>query len=66
MWTRPVRSPTDLQVDPETLSTTPATLEDFGRPYPDPEGPAGLVAQGSPLGRGSAPPVGLQIGGFTL
>jgi hypothetical protein len=27
-WTRPVRSPTDLQVDPETLSATPMTLED--------------------------------------
>jgi hypothetical protein len=36
MWTWPVGSPTDLQVDPETLSTTLKTLEDLGRPYPDP------------------------------
>jgi hypothetical protein len=66
MWTRPVRSPTDLQVDPETLSTTPTTLEDLRRPYPDPGRPVGLVAQVSPFGHGPAPPVGLQIAGFTL
>jgi hypothetical protein len=59
------RSPTDLQVNPETLSTTLATLENPGRPYPDPRGPA-LAAQGSPLGRGTAPPVGPQIAGFAL
>jgi hypothetical protein len=64
-WNRPVRSPTDLKVDPETLSATLATLEDLGRPYPDPGGPAGLAAQGSPLGRGTAPPVGPQITEFT-
>jgi hypothetical protein len=29
-WTRPVRSPTDMQVGSKTLSTTPATLEDLG------------------------------------
>jgi hypothetical protein len=44
-WTRPVRSPTDPQVGPKTLSTTPVTLEDHGRPYPDLGKPAGLVAQ---------------------
>jgi hypothetical protein len=65
-WTRPVRSPIDLQVDPKTLSTTPATLEDLRRPYPDPERPARLVAQVSPLGRNTAPPVGPQITRFTL
>jgi hypothetical protein len=27
---RPARSPADLQVGPETLSTIPATLEDLG------------------------------------
>jgi hypothetical protein len=48
-WTRPVRSPTDLQVDIETISTTLAILEDLRRPYLNPERPAGLVAQVSPL-----------------
>jgi hypothetical protein len=28
-WARPTRSLTNLQVDPETLSTIPATLEDL-------------------------------------
>jgi hypothetical protein len=65
-WTRPVKSPTDLQVDPKTLSTIPATLEDPGRPYPDPERLTGLAAQGSPLGCGMAPPVSPQIAGFAL
>jgi hypothetical protein len=65
-WTQPVRSPIDLQVDPETLSIIPATLEDPGRPYPDLRGPAGLAAQGSPLGRDTMPPVGPKIKGFTL
>jgi hypothetical protein len=31
-WTRPAKSPADLQVGPETLSTIPATLEDLRRP----------------------------------
>jgi hypothetical protein len=31
-WTRPSRSPANLQVGLETLSTTPKTLEDPGRP----------------------------------
>jgi hypothetical protein len=65
-WTRPARSPTDLQVDPETLSTAPATLEDLMRPYQNPGRPAGLVAQVSPLRRGTTPPVGPPIAGFTL
>jgi hypothetical protein len=34
--TRPAISPADQQVGPETLSTTPAILEDSRRPYPDP------------------------------
>jgi hypothetical protein len=51
-WTRPARSPADLQVGPETLSTIPATLEDLGRPYPDSGRHVGLVAQASPLDRG--------------
>jgi hypothetical protein len=62
-WTQPARSPTDLQVGPETLSTTLATLEDLGRPHPDSGRPAGLVAQASPLYRGAAPPVGPRIAG---
>jgi hypothetical protein len=37
-WTRPARSPVDLQVGPETLYTISATLEDLGRPYPDHSG----------------------------
>jgi hypothetical protein len=41
-WTRPVRSPADLQVGPETLSTISATSEDLGRPHPDPEDLLGL------------------------
>jgi hypothetical protein len=28
-WTRPVRSPVDLQVGPKTLFMTPTTLEDL-------------------------------------
>jgi hypothetical protein len=32
---RPTRSSIDLQLGLETLSTVPATLEDFERPYPD-------------------------------
>jgi hypothetical protein len=47
-WTQPARSPADLQVGPETLSTISATLEDLGRPYPDRRGPARLVEQASP------------------
>jgi hypothetical protein len=62
-WTRPVRSPADLQVG---LETTSATLEGSRRPYPDPGGSAGLEAQDFPLGRGSTPPVGPWIAGFTL
>jgi hypothetical protein len=47
-WTRPARSPTDLQVGPDTLSTVLATQEDLGRPYPDRRRPARLVGQASP------------------
>jgi hypothetical protein len=47
-WTQLAKSPTDLQVGPETLSTTLVTLEDLGRPYPDPGRPVGLVEQTSP------------------
>jgi hypothetical protein len=47
-WTRPARSPADLQVGPETLSTTPVTQEDLGRPYPDRRRHAELVGQDSP------------------
>jgi hypothetical protein len=65
-WTRPARSPTELQVGPETLSTIPTTLENLGRPYPDSGRPAGLVAQASPLDRGAAPPVGPWIAGSSL
>jgi hypothetical protein len=65
-WTRPVRSPADLQVGLETLSSIRATLEDLRRPYPDSGRPAGLVAQASPLNRGAAPLVGPWIAGFPL
>jgi hypothetical protein len=65
-WTRPARSPTDLQVGPETLSTTSTTLVDSRRSYLDPGRSARLVAQDSFLGRGSVPPVGPQIAEFTL
>jgi hypothetical protein len=64
--TRLVRSPTDLQVGPETLSTTLTTLEDLGRPHPDHGRPARLVAQASPLGRGAVLPVGPRIAGFAV
>jgi hypothetical protein len=47
-WTRPARSPADLQVGPETLSTTLTTLEDLIRPDPDSGRPTGLVTQASP------------------
>jgi hypothetical protein len=66
MWTQPIRSPTDLQVGPETLSATLTTLEDSRRPYPDLGGSAGLGVEDMLLGRGSTPPVGPQIVGFTL
>jgi hypothetical protein len=65
-WTRPVRSPADLQVGPETLSTIPATLEDLGRPHPDSRRPARLVTQSSPLDCGTMPPVGPRIMGSSL
>jgi hypothetical protein len=65
-WTWPVRSPTNLQLGLETLSTTPATLEDSRRPHLDLGGSAELVAQASPPGRGSTPLVGPQIVGFIL
>jgi hypothetical protein len=65
-WTQSFRSSADLQVVPETLSTTLVTLEDFRRPYLDPGGSAGLVAQDSFSGRVTVPPVDLQISGFTL
>jgi hypothetical protein len=65
-WTRPARSPTDLQVSLKTLSTTPTTMEDPGRPYPDPGASARVRAQGELLVRGLAPLVALQIAGFTL
>jgi hypothetical protein len=60
------QAPANLQVDPETLSTIPMTLEDLGRLHPDSERPAGLVARVSPLGRGEAPPVGPRIAGSSL
>jgi hypothetical protein len=60
-WTRPARSPADLQVGLETLSTTPVTLDDYKRPYPDTGGSVRLVAQDSFAGRGSVLPVGPQI-----
>jgi hypothetical protein len=47
-WTRPAKSPTYLQVGPETLSTIPATLEDLGRPDLDHRRPARLAEQASP------------------
>jgi hypothetical protein len=59
-------APTDLQVGPKTLYTTPVTLEDPWRPYPDLGRPAWLVAQISPLGRGTALPVGPRITGSAL
>jgi hypothetical protein len=46
--TQPAKSPTDLQVGPETLSTTLTTLEELGRSHLDSGRPAGLVAQASP------------------
>jgi hypothetical protein len=46
-WTRPARSPTDLQVGPKTLSTIPTTMKDLGRTYPNSGRPAGLVEQAS-------------------
>jgi hypothetical protein len=64
--TRPARSSTDLQVGPETLSTTLVTLEDSRRPYPDRGGSVGLVAEDSLPGRDLETPTGPQITGFTM
>jgi hypothetical protein len=50
-WTRPARSPADLQVGSNTLSTILATLEDHRRPHPDFGRLAGLETQVSPLDR---------------
>jgi hypothetical protein len=47
-WTRPARSPADLQVDLETLSTILSTLEDLRRPYPDRGRLARLAGQAFP------------------
>jgi hypothetical protein len=63
-WTRPARSPADLQVGPETLSTIPVTLEGLGRPYPDRRRPAGLEEQAYLLV--VAPLVGLRIARSSL
>jgi hypothetical protein len=57
MWTQLAKRPADLQMRLETLSTTPTTLEDLGRPHPDSGRPDGLVAQVSPKDRCAAPPV---------
>jgi hypothetical protein len=65
-WTQPARSPADLQVGPETLSTISATLEDLERPHPDSGRPTGLVAQVSLLDRDAALPVGLRIMGSSV
>jgi hypothetical protein len=53
-WTQPARSPADLQVRPETLSTIPTTLEELGRPHLDSGRSTGLVAQASPYLRRDA------------
>jgi hypothetical protein len=65
-WTQPARSPTDLQVGLETLSTIPVTLGDLDQPHPDSGRPAGLVAQASPIDRGATPSVGPWIAGSSL
>jgi hypothetical protein len=65
-WTQPTRSPADLQVGPETLSTIPATLGDRRRPHLDSGRPTELVVQVSPLDRGAAPPAGPRIAGSSL
>jgi hypothetical protein len=65
-WIRPVRSPIDMQVGSETLSTSPTSLEDLGRPHPDHGRPPGIVAQASPLGCVTAPPVGPRVAGSAL
>jgi hypothetical protein len=65
-WTQPARSPTDLQVGPETLSTILVTLEDRKRPHPDSKRPVELVAQASPLDHGAVPPVGPRIAGSSM
>jgi hypothetical protein len=65
-WTQPTRSPTDLQVSLDTLSTIPVTLEDLRRPYPDSRRHVGLMEQASPLDRGVAPPIGPRIAGSSL
>jgi hypothetical protein len=65
-WTRPARSPIDLQMDPEALFTIPTTLEDLGQPHLNSGRPAGLVPQASPLDHGSTPLVGLWIEGSSL
>jgi hypothetical protein len=65
-WTQVTRSPTDLQVGPETLSTISATLEDLRRPYPDSGRPAGLVEQASLLDRGAEPLIGPRIARSSL
>jgi hypothetical protein len=65
-WTRPARSPADLQVGPKTLSTILTTREDLGRPYPDRRRPAELVEQAFPLITVAAPLVGPRIVGYSL
>jgi hypothetical protein len=65
-WTRPARSPTDLQVGPKTLSTDLVTLKDLGRPYPDRGRPAMLAGQAFPLIMVAAAPVDPMIVGSSL
>jgi hypothetical protein len=56
-WTRPARSPVDLQVGLDTLSTVPATLENLGQPYPDRRRLARHAGQASPYIMVAVPPV---------
>jgi hypothetical protein len=65
-WTRLGRSTTDLRVGPMTLSISLATLEEYRRPYPDPEGSTGLGVQGRLPDHGLALPVGPQIARYPL
>jgi hypothetical protein len=65
-WTQAAKSPADLKVGLETLSTTPTTMEDLRQPQPDSGRPPRLVAQASPLDRYAAPPVGPRITGSSL
>jgi hypothetical protein len=65
-WTRPVRSPTDLQVGPKTLSATRRPWKTPGDLIHRSRRTYGACGARFSPGCGMALPIGPQVAGFTL